>query len=230
MVRCVAITNSDRRCKKQACYNEFCVSHATTPCVICQKDTVLKDRHTMQNCRHVFCKECLTNDFYNKQWFDGFSTENVIKCPECSNEVCDYDWSFITDYICKKFILQRKMMYDTYLAPADYKVYSEYIKLEREYSGYEIDEINRLVHRKINKNVSFEKWKYFYKSKDISVVYFEKNHTDRNCYRFFYGDVKIKNLFLEFQKQLIEKVFHPSRVQKFSELYNLGPMGYLEVI
>ena len=121
-------------------------------------------------------------------------------------------------------------MYDTYLAPADYKVYSEYIKLEREYSGYEIDEINRLVHRKINKNVSFEKWKYFYKSKDISVVYFEKNHTDRNCYRFFYGDVKIKNLFLEFQKQLIEKVFHPSRVQKFSELYNLGPMGYLEVI
>ena len=67
-------------------------------------------------------------------------------------------------------------------------------------------------------------------SAGISVVYFEKNRTDSIYYRFFYGDVKIKNLFLEFQKQLIEHIFHPSRVQKFSELYNLGPMGYLEVI
>jgi hypothetical protein len=225
MVRCVAITNSNRRCKKQACYNEFCFLHGTTPCVICEKDTVVKDRHTMENCRHVFCKECLSNEFYNKQWFHGFSTENVIKCPECSNEVCDYDWSFITDYLCKRGILQRKVVYNTYLAPVDYKHYHNFINLEQEYYGYEIDEINL----KFNGNVPFEKRKYLHTSKEI-IVYFEKYHKHRNFYRFFYGDIKIKNLFLEFQKELIKQVFHPSRVQKFSELYNLGPMGYLEVI
>jgi hypothetical protein len=230
MVRCVAITNSNRRCKKQACYNEFCCSHGTIPCVICEKDTVVKDRHTMENCRHVFCKECLSKEFYNKQWFDGFSTENAIKCPECSNEVGDYDWSFITDYLCKSGFLQRKMVYDTYLSPVYYKDFHGFIKLEQEYSRYEINEINKILHRKINQNVPFEKRKYLYWSEEISVVYFEKHRTDRICYRFFYGDVKIKNLFLEFQKELIEHVFHPSRVQKFSELYNLGPMGYLEVI
>jgi len=222
MVRCKAITNNNRRCKKKACYSEFCSVHVSLECGICEKECVLKDRHTLKSCGHSFCTKCLTNDFYTNQWFDGFSTENVIKCPECELEVCDDDWSFITDYLCvvpwvKSGLLQRKIIYDTYLSPDFYKELHPFIKLGKENSQSEMEKISLAL----NGDVPYWKRnKLDYNSSEPSIVYFFKftKFDEGSYYRFLYGCPAIKNLFEHLQKELVEYVFHPSRIKCIERL------------
>jgi hypothetical protein len=58
-------------------------------------------------------------------------------------------------------------------------------------------------------------------SPQLKIVYFEKINPgdwrtgrsgEQKLYKFFLGDPLIKKKFPEFQKELIEYVFHPSRV------------------
>jgi hypothetical protein len=221
MIRCEAITNANRRCKKSACFSGFCAIHGTTECGICKKETDMKSRHTLKNCGHSFCTSCLTNQFYKLQWFEEFSTENVIKCPECELEVCDSDWTFITDYLCKTNLLHRKIIYDTYLCAELCKEFDPFIFLGKEYSPYQIQLVTKACNGVIKKRIPFN-------STVPEVVYFQKStgayNNDLCYYRFFYGSPSIKNLFDDLQKELVEYVFHPKRITR------LGGFEYLDEI
>jgi hypothetical protein len=231
MTRCIAITKTNWRCKKTACFGDFCTVHGNGSCIICQKENSIRDRHTLKKCGHIFCTSCLTDQFYKFQWFEGFSTENVIKCPECQVEVADSDWTFITDYLCKTDLLKRKIIFDTYMSAVDYKEIYPFITIGRKYTPSEINKIFIVL----NGDLPYWQRKRIYLNRSYAdIVCFERGprcHTSADSfYRFFYGSLSIRNLFKEFQKELIEYVFHPSRIQRFSVTYQLGELGYLDTI
>ena len=65
------------------------------------------------------------------------------------------------------------------------------------------------------------------------IVYFTKY--DKSCFEKWFlvyklGDESIKKLRENLNHELIKYVFHPERIKRFSEIYNLGDMGYLEEI
>ena len=227
MVRCVAITKSNRRCKKSACYSDFCATHGKLTCCMCKMDTHLADRLVLADCRHVFCKECIADDFYTSQWFDGFDTNEAIKCPECKLDVSDKHWNSITSYLCHIKVLRRKIVYDTYLCAQLLQELAPIVKLKQEYTTRDyffiFNEWNRICPHKYG-------WiKYLpatNESKPDNVIfkkYTDELTKDERVFRFFYGD-NSKILFEVFQKELVEYVFHPKRVQRF------GGWEYLEQI
>lgn len=225
MVRCVAITNANRRCKKQACYSEFCSVHGYTECKLCEKEVSMINRHTLKRCGHSFCTECLVHSFYTTQWFEGFSTENVIKCPECELEVCDSDWTFITDHLCKTGVLQRKIIFDTYLYSELCKELHPFITIGKEHSPYQVQQATTAWN---GDRPYWKKLRIPFNNTVPDIVYFEKwsgvYNMEHSYYRFFYGDPAIRKLFHEFQRELVEYVFYPKRIERF------GGLEYLDQI
>ena len=159
---------------------------------------------------------CLVNDFYNFQWFDDFSTEHPIKCPECDLNVCDTDWTFITNFLCESHILQRKIVFDTYFCAEMYNKLYNHVVLGQEYDPKGVEEITRFWNN-YGKRLPFN-------NKDPEIVYFQKftglftwremgiYNGEHTYYRFFYIPQEVRNLFQSIEKELIEYVFHPSRI------------------
>jgi hypothetical protein len=160
---------------------------------------------------------CIALDFYDIQWFDDFSTEHPIKCPECDISVCDDEWEFITDYLCQLKALQRKIVCDTYFCPVVYNELYDHVVLGKEYNIKEIDTITRFWYKGNKRRLPFN-------NKDPDIVYFQKftglfiwhesqiYNAEHTVYRFFYGTQETRNLFPPLEKELIEYVFHPSRI------------------
>lgn len=230
MTRCVSITKSGRKCKKSACYGEFCATHGKLTCCICRKGTYLLDRQILTDCGHIFCKECISREVYTTQWFDLFSTEDAIKCPECEAPVSDKDWNLITSFLCDKKVVCRKIVYDTYLCAELLHELTPFIEL-----GYEYNTLSYFsIFNKWNKKCprKYGQMKYFPEidQSNPAVVFF-KEYSDpllenELVFRFFYGESSIRSMFevFQFQKELAEYVFHPKRVERF------GGWEYLEKI
>ena len=219
MTRCKATTCSGKRCKKTADEYGFCGIHRTVECCLCNEVCDIRIRKTLKHCGHSFCKMCIARDFYDFQWFDDFSTEHPIKCPECDLDLCDDDWTFVTDFLCQSKLLQRKIVCDTYLCPVVYNELYNHVVLGKEYDIKEIDTITRYW----NKGKSYRTRESF-NNKDADIVYFNKftglfnwheawiYNAEHTFYRFFYGTQETRNLFPALEKELIEYVFHPCRI------------------
>jgi hypothetical protein len=194
---------------------------------MCEMDTHIADRIVLGHCGHIFCKECIAGQVYNFQWFDGFSTNESINCPECDMAVSDKDWNTITSILCDTKVLRRKIIYDTYLCAQLLQELAPLVKLKQEYSVrnyfFIFNEWNRICPHKYG---WVKPLPDIDQSKPENVIF--ERYTceltrDERVFRFFYGD-KSKILFEEFQKELVEYVFHPKRVQRF------GGWEYLEQI
>jgi hypothetical protein len=190
----------------------FCgVHNDTIECRLCEKCPPVHDRYKL-SCGHAFCKDCLSENMIDNQWFDGFSTDTPLKCPECELLFLDKEWSFITDYLCQKRILYRKIVHKTYLCPLEFVELKGSIDIGKEYTYNELDKIRSNVYgRYSNKTIV--------QSEITDIVYFYKTFLyPRTVYTFEYGDYLIRDHFKHIHKELVEYVFHPSRIKIIEDL------------
>ena len=226
MTRCIAVTNSDKRCKKSACYSDYCAIHRKLTCCKCNHECKIAERQILNNCGHIFCKQCISNEFCINQWYSGFSTRDVIKCPECETDLSDNDWQLLTSFLCDSKILLRKIVYDTYLCPEMANQLLPILTIGKNYGPRAYNNIENVWNRNFPDK---QGWIRFLPAIDRlkpEIVYFKK-YTDewydyQLVYRFFYGEKLMS--FEEFQKELVEYVFHPDRIRRF------GGIEYLDEI
>jgi len=223
MYRCKGICTNGLRCKKKT-INHYCNVHdESIICQICNKHVNMNDRFTISECGHKFHKKCLTDSFMNNQWYDGFSTNDKIYCPECKIEFSDDSWTKISCLLVDCKILERKIIYKTYLCYKQYLDLKQVLQLDQEYDYNQFDTIRRHYDRLTG---TWHNDHYFLNKDYVEQVILKKyvpreiyyyQTTDTNYYIFSLGDPDIKNLFQPLQKELIEYVFHPDRV-KLEEL------------
>jgi hypothetical protein len=150
----------------------------------------------------VFCKKCITKSILKNQ--HKFSTDDILKCPECNIELCDESWQKLSSLMVDEGLLKRKIVYNTYICPEYYSRNIKNINLNTEYSNINMDFINKTI---------------------CDVVYFEKIKKNENkenkVYVILFGDQKIKEKFFDLQKELVEYVFHPSRIKNIEDLDNM---------
>jgi len=226
MIRCQAICKNGKRCSKKVSENLCAIHNNEIECEDCGECPEVKNRIKLKNCGHYFCHKCLADSFYNYQWYDDFSTENVIKCPECDHDLCDIDWQWVTNYLCEAQILQRRILCVTYLCPGLYKSLGRFVNLGFQYTPPEIEAITRHYN-------TFNKTLYRplpFNNDQVDIVYFHKFtgffrwvsqgifYGENTFYSFKYGDPEIRKLFPELQRELVEYVFHPSRIKNIEEL------------
>ena len=209
MTRCKGICVNGYRCKKSVS-GDFCAIHdVSIICEICKENQPLHQR-TSLDCGHKFCKSCICNSIMESQWYDGFSTEDTLCCPECKEKVNDSIWKNLTSALVDRNFLTRKIVYTSYLSPDIYVKLYPVIKLNFEYNNL----------RELNK-VYFGYNYYgseFPNNKVIDSVFFLKYHGQQNCvYKFLLGN-KNELIFQELEKELIETVFHPSRFKCIEDL------------
>ena len=106
-------------------------------CKFCEKKGKIK----LNDCEHTFCNQCLAMDIYNYQWFDDFSSEHPLMCPECDCLLNDFDWYHVMDYLVKTKILQRKIVYTCYLDTLWINKLWNIVELGKEYTSRERDNI-----------------------------------------------------------------------------------------
>ena len=217
MPRCKGITNDGYRCKLK-CSNEFCSIHnMDILCEMCNNHRSIKDRIKISECGHIFCNECFCKDFMKNQWIEGFSTENEIKCPSCTIKLQDISWQNVTSLLVDRNLLKRKILYRVYLCHERYVEFLKVnLKLNEEYSHIQVSYMCTLYNRIMKKwNPEF----HITGNCNVDTVFFEKinpgdwrkRETDEKMvYIFYVGDPEMKKLFI--QKELIEYVFHPSRI------------------
>jgi len=196
MVRCISITCFGKRCKKTG--TPLCQTHVLKKCGVCTELVSMSKRIILKGCGHVFCKNCLAEEVYDFQWFPGFSTINVIKCPDCDLNLCDDDWKMVTSNLCDHGVLQRQIIRSVHLCPYDY------VRL-----GYKLD-VDYPIYQVRN---------HFDYAYSVDIVYFETPHGhlgDHIYYSFCYGQSKL--LLDDFRKELAEYVFHPSRIKNIEDL------------
>jgi hypothetical protein len=204
---------------------------------MCDKTYSFSCRIRLKNCGHIFCERCIAIDVYKNQWCDNFSTECVIKCPECEQEVCDNDWQKITSYLCDTETVRREIHYYNYVCMDDivkYKLvldkgeYMESNMFHVYFTYYGTSIVNNRELSRFYENILRKIDKF-----NPDIVYFPKY--DHSCFEkrflvFKFGDESIKKLRESLNHEITKYVFHPSRVKRFSEAYNLGGMGYLDAI
>ena len=222
--RCSAKTCKGTRCKKkiqESSATKYCFMHdPDIKCSICKNQTSsFNKRYTLKKCGHKFCKECLANNFLEKQWLPNFNTDNHILCPECQDPVIDEDWTSITDYLCNEKKLSRKILYVTYMCPQIYLELKDFIELNREYNNKEVNKI----HYEYNGRDYYLRKELPMNRKSVDIVYFNlfrgNNSCDETYYKFMFGDKEIKKkMYDEVTKELIEYVFHPSRIKNIEDL------------
>jgi hypothetical protein len=186
---------------------------------LCKGSIPLKERFTSKNCGHIFCKKCVSKSFYDYQWFDDFSTENDILCPECDLKMSDNDFQAITSYLCDTFVLQRTIVYKTWMCAEQYLELKYFVEIGREYTPNQFQHVNlvwnkgnRWSIRVINHNNSIPDIVYFKKWPDN---YRYRIPPDEIRYSFWYSCQTIIDHFKnKVTKELIEKVFHPDNLKK----------------
>jgi len=148
----------------------------------------------------------------DNQWFDGFSTDTPLKCPECELLFLDNEWSFITDYLCTKGFLYRQVVYKTYLCPQQFVELKGSIDIGRQYVLNEINAIRSHVYGRYSLMPITQ-------SEITDIVYFDTTFLyPRTVYTFEYGDYLIRDHFQHVHKELVEYVFHPSRIKNIEDL------------
>jgi hypothetical protein len=217
MSRCKAITISGNRCKRKS-PDTLCCIHKEVICGLCNKNT--KNNVVLNQCNHVFCKDCLANDIYDFQWFDDFSTEHPLICPECDHELCDTNWQTITDYLVKIKKLQRKIVYTCYVNKEWSNIISNFIEFGKEYTPQERD---RIESKWLSKNC-IPLYHLLHPDDIPSKVYFEKYkipnnqsliiNYSKNLYSFEIDYPLLKKQNESFHKELVEYMYHPKRVEK----------------
>ena len=189
----------------------------------------------LNNCGHCFCKKCLCEDFYDFQWYHGFSNKNFILCPECDARFSESDKTFLTNSLCNLNVLQRKIVYKIYLCPELYRVFGRFVNFGFEYTIREAKRIQRCINETGGFNGVIENNKKPLSllkngNKKPDIIYFEKynglfnwikggNFTPDNIYYTFeYGNIKSRSLMPDLQRELVEYVFHPSRIKCIEQL------------
>ena len=217
MTRCKEICVSGLRCKNKTS-NDFCYIHDySKTCENCEYGIVPKDRFTLKNCGHSFCKDCLSELFMKHQWSPEFSTYDDILCPECKTPATDSEFKKLIEILVKNHGIERKIIHHLYLCP----------ELMKKFTG----ELGHIYSKEMYKRFHTYDFKYLLSEKltfDCNrpeVVYFPMARYEvwngRRCYYaetdivhfvFKFRDDKVKDLFPALQKELVEYVFHPSRV------------------
>jgi len=215
MVRCKGQCVNGRRCKKTISNSEYCCIHdPDVKCNICDEDIKINKRITFPECGHKFCKFCVVSSIFVNQWHTTFSTEDPLKCPECSIELEDESWQKITSIMVDQGYLTRQIVYNTYLSHDLYLKLN--VELGKRYTNYELEPArvryndgNRNWMRLIPMNTS-----------SVDIVYFSiiKNVPETSYYVFLLGDPEIREKRFDIQKELAEYVFHPSRIKNIEEL------------
>ena len=108
---CQGVTKCGNTCKRKAeNLNDFCSFHKQIFCNKCKLKYSTKNSINL-DCGHNFCKTCLANEIYTNQWFEGFSTENPLICPECDinyliliGKISWTTWSFLKKSSVELFI------------------------------------------------------------------------------------------------------------------------------
>lgn len=217
-MRCKGICIDDRQCKRKSSQN-FCSIHdKSIVCEICKKHRGIHDRKRISECGHVFCNECLCKNVMNVQWHPQFSTDSKLECPECKINLEDESWESVTNFLVERNLLKKRIIYKTYLCHELYLKLKPSIELNHEYTYQETDTIHRSHNRKIATWTNRSK---ILNEEFVDIIYFEKINPgdwrigrsgEQKIYNFFLGDPEIKKLFPAFQKELVEYIFHPSRI------------------
>ena len=209
MVHCQAYCVSGLRCKNNATENtDLCYIHNPMYCCNCKLKVVNNKKCILDNCTHKFCLECIAMDIYNFQWFDDFSTEHPLICPECDVELSDNNWQSVMDYlVVKKQLLKRKILKTAYLSRYQYNSVSYRVTLGKEYFTYD-----KIIYdaTKNFKDVTFDEIP--------SKVYFLKNknyhNRDETRYSFELDYDLFKKENENFHQCFIEYFYHPKRVER----------------
>ena len=152
------------------------------------------------------------------QWHEGFSTEDKLCCPECQLELCDEAWQKVTSLLVEHNKLKRKIIYNTYLSHEMFVKIRTRVHLDYEYTFHELDVIHR-YHDRLT--ATWSSIYNFCNTQFVEKVYFKKinpgdwrhgNTREKSVYVFYLGDPAIKFLFQKVWKELVEYVFHPSRI------------------
>ena len=218
---CKGTCNNGIRCTRRVS-TEFCSIHNKfILCGICGCHNFIHSRLRLSECGHVFCHECLCKFILKEQYFEGFSTENSLHCPECQINLEEISWQKVTDLLVERNLLKRKIVYKTFLCHELYLKLKPKIELNHEYNFNETDTLHRYHDRMIGT------WTNTLLNEEyVDIVYFEKinwrigNSGERKVYVFYLGDPEIKELFGNLWKELVEYVFHPCRVN-LEELENM---------
>ena len=193
MTRCQAFCISGKRCKNKT-NDTICFIHdGSLNCEFCDiKGYRLK-------CGHTFCKKCI-----NLHQFDTFSTNDIIKCPVCEIELCDNDWSYFANICVDSGNFRRQIDYVCYINPKQITVTDDIYS--KKYSQYEA--------LKIYQNIT---GKFTFVFKEVDTVYFIKNEGTykiiNDKYLFKIDFQKLKEDNDHFYKELVEYVYHPSRIK-----------------
>jgi hypothetical protein len=215
MFRCKGRCVDDRRCKKNISKGFFCCIHnPDIKCNICNHNEInISERITLSECGHVFCKKCICESVFKNQWHPTFSTEDTLKCPECSIQLEDNSWQKITSIMVDRAKVSREIIYNTYLSSDMYLKLG--IDLGRKYTNYELESA-RIRYNDGNRN-----WMRLIpmNTSSVDIVYFEKfkNRSEFTYYVFFLGDPEIREKRFDIQKELAEYVFHPSRIKNIED-------------
>jgi len=227
MGKCKGTCINGLRCKRRVS-SQFCSIHdPNILCGICNGHCNLHIRSRLSECGHVFCNECFSNSILKDQWHEGFSTENTLRCPKCQINLEDNSWQKVTSLLVERNLLKRKIVYKTYLCYELYLKLKPIIELNHEYT---YDETN-VIHRNHDRMIGTSTNRFnLLNEKYVDTVYFEKinpgdwrheNTDERKIYIFYFGDQDIKKLFQDYLwKEIVEAVFHPSRIN-LEELENM---------
>ena len=215
---CKGVCNNGLRCKRR-CSTEFCSIHDySILCGICRRHHDIHSRLRIHGCGHVFCHECLTKSILKNQWHEGFSTEDKLYCPECQLELDVDSWQKVTSLLVERNKLKRKIIYNTYLSHEMFVKIRPRVHLDYEYTFHELDALHR-YHDSVT--ATWSNIYNFCNTEYVEKVYFEKinpgdwrhgNTREKSVYVFYLGDPGIKFLFQKVWKELVEYVFHPSRI------------------
>ena len=212
-MRCKAIcVGTGRRCKK-SCSTEFCNIHdESITCELCNNSIYFSEKQVL-DCGHIFCKGCLGMNYYK-----NFSTEDTLQCPHCLENLNDTDWQKVSSHMVDTTLVYRRKFFKIYLC------HEEYLKVSSVLNLGEIYEDNTNFRKIHSAYFTSNKQIFRYgmkcplvnvKDEDVDIVYFEKwlplFNQKATTYQFLIGDEKIKSLFEDLRKELVEYVFHPSR-------------------
>uniref|UniRef100_A0A6C0AZQ1 RING-type domain-containing protein n=1 Tax=viral metagenome TaxID=1070528 RepID=A0A6C0AZQ1_9ZZZZ len=211
-MNCQAITKTGNTCKRKA--EDFCCFHKQVFCNNCKKLNLSKNSIILE-CGHNFCKTCLANDIYKNQWFEGFSTEHPLLCPDCDSELSDSNWQDIMDHLVFLKKVQRKIIYTYYLTREWSDLLFGVIEIGKEYTWSDLDQIDKFNEEELILLLKDEP----------SKVYFEKYGTNwmakwpkrKYTIELDYNSIKSANRIS--QQELAEYIFHPDRVRRFGIEY-----------
>ena len=208
-MRCQAITNSGKRCRKSFKGDvPFCCVHdGSLLCNVCDASTM----SIRLQCGHRICKTCIISNLCT---FDTFDTNTIFNCEVCKDPLCHTDWSKVTDVVIQNGTFQRTIIYILYASPVhlnNYCITHSEPLFDKQFSSTEAIKLLELLTGEEGRYIRNEKL-------DVEFVTFKKNYINfyvfdehKYCFKINYNELKEKND--TFFKELVEYIYHPSRMR-----------------